>query len=442
MKPAHLMARAGRELVLLTLTAAGLLCGSAAAETPADRTKPASAEITAAMPAAEEMTEQRNAAQDSAPEQTPVPEIVFPDGSTHRILERRVDLHTLSHDETAACAEALKSMPKLRFADLGEEGTEDEPRDFGWDDVRILQEACPDTEFRYGFTLFGKHFTTSDREMNFHHITMDDEGAAVCAILPYMKNCRLLDMDFSGVSSESMAEIRDAYPEIKVVWRIWFGTNCSVRTDVERILASNLDHRLTDENTRDLKYCTEVRLLDIGHNTALRDFSFLRFMPKLEVAILGITGLSDLSPLSGCTELEYLELNTLYEGQNPDLSPLAPLTKLEHLNLCRLGDVQNWEALKNLTKLKRLYFGCYTRLPDGAREELEELFPDTEIDWKTPTGCDDGWRFDGHGGYAERYRLLREQFEYSNYTNVSSAWYNDPLYYREGEPRYWPSQWW
>ena len=372
----------------------------------------------------------------------PVPEIVFPDGSVHKTPERRVNLSALTHDEVEAYIGVLKQMPKLRRVNLGEEGSEEAPRDFGWEDVRRLQEACPETEFRYGFTLFGKHFTTLDEEMNFHHITMEDEGAAVREVLPCMKNCKLLDMDFSGVSSAAMAEIRDAYPDMKVVWRIWFGTNCSVRTDVERILASNLDHKLQDTNTEALKYCTKVRFLDIGHNEMLTDFSFLEYMPDLEVAILGISGMRDFHSLAGCTKLEYLELNTLYWNQNPDLAPLKNLTNLEHLNLCRLGHLQHWEVLKNMTKLKRLYFGCYTYVPDGAKEELEALFPDTEIDWKTPTGCDDGWRFDGHGGYAERYLLLREQFEYSNYTYVSSAWYNDPMYYREGEPRYRPSDWW
>ena len=372
----------------------------------------------------------------------PIPELLFPNGSTHKILERRLNCSWLMHTEVKLLIPLLQQMPKLRFVNLGEEGTEENPREFGWEDVRALQDACPDTDFRYGFSLFGQYFTTLDEEMNFHHVTMEDEGDAIREVLPCMKKCRLLDMDFSGVSSESMAQIRDDYPNMKVVWRIWFGTNCSVRTDVERILASNLDHKLTDDNSGDLKYCTGVRLLDIGHNELLTDFSFLHYMPELEVAILGISGMRDFWDLSDCTKLEYLELNTLYWGQNPDLTPLKNLKNLEHLNLCRLGEVEHWEVLKDLTKLKRLYFGCYTHVPEGAREELEAALPNTEIDWKTPTGCDDGWRFDGHGGYAERYALLRKQFEYSNYTNVSSAWYNDPMYYKEGEPHYRPSNWW
>ena len=275
--------------------------------------------------------------------------------------------------------------------------------------------------------------------MNFHHVTMDDEGAAVREVLPCMTKCELLDMDFSGVSSEHMAEIRDAYPQMKVVWRIWFGNDCSVRTDVERILASNLNHGLTDDNTRDLKYCTKVRFLDIGHNTMLRDFSFLKYMPDLEVAVICITGLSDLTPLANHEKLEYLEINTCAQGL--DLSPLGTCPNLEHICACYLGHVRGWEELKKLTKLQRLWFGRNTQLPEGAVEELQEALPNTIINTTNAFGSSGDWRYEGKHMHP-RYKLLREQFDYSNYTNVSSSWYNDPMYYKEGERRYRPSLWW
>ena len=396
--------------------------------------------------------------------------MLFRSGSIHRADETRLNLSALTHADAAETAVLLKEMPELVTVDLGSDGLwsgseeggtytvpADIPesdrtalsapaaaeRDLTWEDIRLLQEAAPGAAVCFRFSLFGKSFTTLDEEMNFHHVTMEDEGAAVREVLPCMTHCRVLDMDFSGVSSESMAQIRDDYPEMEVIWRIWFGNDCSVRTDTERILASNLNHVLTDDNTQDLKYCTKLRLLDIGHNSYLTDFGFLEHMPDLEVAILGVTGMKDLHWLAQCTKLEYLELNTLYGAQDADLAPLENLTALQHLNLCRLGHVKHWEVLRNMTGLRRLYFGRYTWLPDGAREELEELFPDTEINWTLETGCDGPWRFDetGPGGYAERYALLREQFEYSNYTNVSSSWYNDPLYYREGETHYRPWMW-
>ena len=383
----------------------------------------------------------------------PLQEITFPDGSVHKSLERHADLSALPHEEVSAAIEALKQMPKLRYVNLGiedaaeakidQDSAEDTgnmiPRGLTWEDIRALQDACPEADVEYQFTLFGKKFSTLDKEMNFHHVTMDDEGAAVREVLPCMTKCELLDMDFSGVSSEHMAEIRDAYPQIKVVWRIWFGNDCSVRTDVERILASNLNHVLTDDNTRDLKYCTKVRFLDIGHNTMLRDFSFLKYMPDLEVAVICITGLSDLTPLANHEKLEYLEINTCAQGL--DLSPLGTCPNLEHICACYLGHVRGWEELKKLTKLQRLWFGRNTQLPEGAVEELQEALPNTIINTTNAFGSSGDWRYEGKHMHP-RYKLLREQFDYSNYTNVSSSWYNDPMYYKEGERRYRPSLWW
>lgn len=413
--------------------------------------------------------------------------LIFPDGSQHSADTEELDLSWLCHEDVAETAELLRRMKPvtgenglpgwtgLRKIDLGSDGmwnveagdpaaeaadsaaadkptaetpsaaggetpgTDRDPvrRDLTWEDIRILQDAAPQADILYRFTLFGKALSTGDEVLDFSHVEMDDEGEAVREILSFMKKCKRLDMDFCGVSSERMQEIRDAYPEIEVVWRIWFGTDCSVRTDVERILASNLNHKLTDDNTQDLKYCTKVRFLDIGHNEHLHDFSFLEEMPELEVAVLCITGMRDLAPLANHKKLEYLEINTLREGM--DLTPLGSCENLQHLNICCLGHVQGWSALKNLKKLQRLWLGDSTYLPPGGLEELQKALPDTVINTTNPYGSNGDWRYDGSYN-NERYELLRQQFEYDNYANVCSSWYNDPLYYREGEERTAPNQ--
>ena len=370
----------------------------------------------------------------------------FPDGSEHAVDDAVLNLRTVSSADIPELLSCLKQMPGLIYVDLGGDTVSDPageeyepvPRDLSWDDIRAIQEACPQAAVKYSFTFWGRPFTTLDTVFDLNHITMDDNGTSVKEVLPCMTQCKFLDMDFCGVDSEHMAEIRDAYPDIHVVWRIWFGADCSVRTDVERILASNLNHKLQNKNTQDLKYCTKVRLLDIGHNTLLTDFTFLEYMPDLEVAIICITGLEDLTPISGCTKLEYLEINTLKPGL--DLSPLGTLVNLEHLDICYLGNVTGWEALKNLTKLKRLWIGRNTWLPEGAVEELQEALPNTVINTTNASGSGGDWRM-AHNGYTERYALLREQFEYSNYGRVSSAYYNDPKYYEKGKEQPRPDHW-
>lgn len=302
--------------------------------------------------------------------------------------------------------------------------TEQTPR-LSWDTVKRVQDACPDAAVCYGFRLFGKDLTTLDEALDFNHIKMEDEGAAVKAVLPYMTRCKSLDMDFCGVSSPAMAEIRDAYPDMHVVWRIWFGRDCSVRTDVDTVLASNLNHALADNNTQDMKYLTKLKYLDIGHNEHLHDFSFMEYMPDLEVAIICLGGLRDLSYVRNCTKLEFLEINTLKPGI--DLSPLENLTNLEHLNICYDGKVQGYEVLEKLTKLKRLWIGTQTYIPEEYIEHLREVLPNTVINTTEGTGCGGTWKHI-KGGYDPRYAEIRKTFDYDHYPTSCASYWNDPLY--------------
>ena len=111
---------------------------------------------------------------------------------------------------------------------------------------------------------------------------MTDNGEAVRDILPLMKHCKKLDMDSCGVPSEEMAKIRDAYPDMDVVWRIWFAADLfTVRTDIECLWCANFYPYMWDQYTQDLKYCTKLKSLDLGHNLELHDWSFLEYMPDL-----------------------------------------------------------------------------------------------------------------------------------------------------------------
>lgn len=362
-------------------------------------------------------------ASEALPLETPAPEMLqFPDGSVHRSDEMRLDLSALRPEDAEEAAALLRKMPALAYVDLGEES---DGRGFAWAAYDTLRSACPQAQVAYRFTIFGQSVSTLDEALDLNHIAMDDEGEAVRQALRRMENCRAVDMDFCGVSDEAMAAIRDEHPEMEVVWRVWFGQSCSVRTDVERIVASNPD-LLRNNNVAALRYCTKVRLLDIGHNETLSDFSFLAYMPDLEVAILGISKLNDLTPLAGCSKLEYLEINSAIHGM--DLTPLGGLQALRHLNICYLGDVQGWQALEKLTGLERLWIGRFTYLPEGGLEELQAALPNTEINTTEWTGCGGTWREEPGVGRVPRYELLRQQFDYDHFNEVCAYYWNDPKY--------------
>ena len=365
---------------------------------------------------------------------------------------KELDLSELSHRDVAEAAAMLKLLAELESVDLGSDGawtgnppeltqetaSEERPteatRDLTWEDLHTLQDAAPQAQLLYRFRFYGRDFTTTDEAMDLNHSPMTDNGAAVREILPLMKNCRYLDMDSCGVPSETMAEIKDAYPYMDVVWRIWFGYDFSCRTDIELMLNSYFGPGMTDELTRELKYCTKVKRLDMGHNRNLHDWSFLSYMKDLEICIITDSGWTDIEMLANLTNLEYLEIcpiHHMYCGVL-DLAPLANLTNLEHLNLCGIGESTNWEVLKNLTNLKRLWLGHWTThsLPEGALEELREALPNTEINTTELAAAVGSWKGgDGQSGnFPERYALLREQMQYDNYWNVVPYTWNDPKY--------------
>ena len=336
-----------------------------------------------------------------------------------------LDLSALTRDEMPAAFEEIESMPSLRFVDLGAEDSESESR-LTLEDVGSFQSEFPDIDFDYRFSLFGSEYSILCEKLNLNHIEMDDEGAAVRRVLPYLKHCTFLNMDMCGVSSKAMAAIRDDFPQIEVVWRVFFGRDCAVRTDCERILASNTGHVLTSANSRDLKYCTKVKYLDVGHQY-LTDLSFLKYMPDLEVCIIALNPWSDLSPICNCTKLEYLEIEYT---QCHDLSPLSTLTGLKHLNIGGLGSLKGCKALLNLTELERLMVTSHTTVPDTVLKELRESHPDVYIDTEANDASDGLWRADPvRKTWSERYQLLREQFGYSDYGHTCASFDNDKRYY-------------
>ena len=340
------------------------------------------------------------------------------------------DTSTLNFSsKTAADSQAilpwLAYMPQLEKVDFGEEnGT------FNWDDIHAYRAARPDIKIDYSFELYGKNFTLDEKKMDLNHIRIDDEGALVKKVAACMNNLEFLDMDTCGVSDEAMAEIRDSLPNTEVVWRIWFGEKYSVRTNVEKILASNpgIGGELTAENTRSLKYCTKIKHLDVGHNSFLSDISFVEFMPNLEVLIVAMDNWSDVSSLAKCPKLEYAELQTSCLN---DLRPLSGLKNLKHLNISYCVALTDISPLYELTQLERLWVGCLTPIPKEQIDRFKELVPQCEVDTSTLDPTEGGWRYSQtqFGLKAHpRYELLRDQFEYQLGNDAYAYYFNDPLY--------------
>ena len=247
-----------------------------------------------------------------------------------------------------------------------------------------------------------------------------------------MTLCKTLDMDSTGVSNTEMEALRNDFPDVTVIWRIWFGENYSVRTDVERVLASKptVGGMISDASV--LKYCTEMKYLDLGHNDELSDLSFVSSMPKLEVLIIAMTAIKDISPLESCTELDYLELNSTNIS---DISVLSKLPKLRHLNIGDCPKIKDISPLFENEVLERLWIGCNTPVPKAQVSTLKSKLPSCTVNTTTNDPHGEAWRYTRYDPeepkyyWVERYELIREQLGY-NYQEYSFYWL-DPLCERE-----------
>ena len=327
------------------------------------------------------------------------------------------DLSGIQPEELEEFERYLSYLPQIAAVDFGTEGE-------GRESLAMasgFMKAHPELTVNYSFQAFGKIIGLGDETLDLNHIEMWDGGAEVRSIICYMPNLKFLDMDSCGVDNESMAAIRDDYPGIKVVWRIWFGRVYSVRTNVEKILASApLDNggSLTPDDTVALKYCTDVKYMDLGHNEDLADISFCAYMPNLEVLIIPGDNIHDISAVANCTHLEFFEVFTNYITS---LEPLRNCRELKHLNICSNQRVHDLSPIYEITGLERLWTGIYSGIPKYQIEEFQALVPTCEV-CTYAANPHDYWRGDN-----PRYILLQEQMGYLE--KDYSFYWKDPLYY-------------
>ena len=281
-----------------------------------------------------------------------------------------------------------------------------------WEQLGLLQQARPDVRFDYVFTYLGKTFSTADETVDLSGLLVgDDRVDQVAALAGYLTVCEKLVMENCGVGDAQMAALCDALPEMQVVWWVTIG-GAKCRTDATRIRLVNDEYsrkygyHFNTENLQLLRYCTEVELLDLGHNK-MDNIEFVRYMPKLRVAILAIGHVKDLSPLAGCTELEYVEL---FNNDIADLTPLANLQNLRHVELT-LNEIEDASPLYGLKDLERLWIGN-NNMTEEQQQALVEQLPGCYINFRsTPTA--NGWR------EHPRYDQLREEFDYDHPQNGS-----------------------
>ncbi len=316
-----------------------------------------------------------------------------------------LDWSHITSDQMDDAIKALDLFPDVTYINLIDANGNSK---LTLDDALRFKEYNPEFTLDFAFDLFGQHVTTDMERLEYFKVHIGDEGLVeIRKILPMMYNLNYLKLDWCDTTDEAMAQLRDDFPEIKVVWRVFFSVfNCL--TDTYKIWAV---HGLMDKQIGPLKYCTEVRYLDLGHNY-FTDLDFMNYMPHLKVAIVAIGQLKDIEGIRNCKELEFLEIFS-----NPfidDLSPLEGLTNLEYLNISNMP-IKDLSPLDNMTKLKKLN-STMNFIPQEEIDHFKELHPDCDSTFLT-TGdpTDYGWRYINTPNgrvKSERYALLTKQIGY------------------------------
>lgn len=229
-----------------------------------------------------------------------------------------------------------------------------------------------------------------------------EDWEAFYAFLEKLPQLEKVDMFSTTVEKKHINQLVARFPEIKFGWTIHIIRDHYIRTDqtaFSTLHGSCPLHYSTELEV--LKYCTELRALDIGHND-LTDISFLKDLTKLRVLILACNErLRDISVLSNLKDLEYLEL---FSCNIRDISALQGLDRLMDLNIS-YNPISKYAVLNGMTHLKRLWIP-QSGVPCYGEEfkKLQADLPDTLImNQGHPTNY--GWREGNH--YETIYTMFR-----------------------------------
>ena len=309
-----------------------------------------------------------------------------------------LDLSAMTEEQAEDVLKPLSLLPELSTLELT--GSTATPLQ-----VKAIMEAFPEPEIRYSFQLFGQTLTTDQEEVIFKGVSIGNQGEHdIRQALDILPNCRRFVLDDCGLENEVLAAIREDYPDTNVVWRVHFG-KYSVLTDTDTIKAV---YNVFDNTVADLKYCRDVKYIDMGHNETLTDISFMGYMPKLEIIIVSGSAVADISCFSNCPNLEFLEM--AYCWRLEDLSALKECTRLRFLNVS-FTSVTDLSPLDSLN-LER--FVCIqSQVPYTERELFTTFHPDCWIRFLGSDPYSLGWRYDDVGiTFSPFYLKMREIFGY------------------------------
>ena len=272
-----------------------------------------------------------------------------------------------------------------------------------------LKNAAGTAKLAVRFSLYGLDADNDTRELRYELKNIGNDGVAVFrSVLPYLDSLELLRVKSCGITDyDGMEALKNDFTNVNVVFSVDI-RGWPIMTDTTLINTS----RLLDTNVHLLQYMHDVLYLDIGHNLYLSNVEFVRYFPKLQVAIVSLTNISDISPFEACPDLEFFECFTTPIS---DISVLSGMKKLEYLNLGDMPNLSDLTPLYGMDSLKivRICGRSFNRLTKAQTDELQAQLPDCFVSTVGGHSANSGgWRFNPDGTYNERYSLLRQQMQY------------------------------
>ena len=248
-----------------------------------------------------------------------------------------------------------------------------------------LAKKYPHIQFLFELVFADRVLDTGAEELDLSNIPMENTRTLE-EILPCFHNLKKVIMCECGIPSEEMDALNQKYEDIRFVWSVELAGKM-FRTDAVYFTPNKWGISCDDENIYDLRYCTDMVCVDIGHHIKVTNCDWVRYMPELKYLILAETGISDLTPLENHESLIYLEL---FLSKVKDYSPLTTCKALEDLNLCYTqGDPA---PIGEMTWLKRLWWaGCW-----AGRTYLKDKLPDTYAEYLSLSSTGSGWREGQH----------------------------------------------
>ena len=306
------------------------------------------------------------------------------------------DTESPSPDELSA---ALPYLKNLKAVALGERDPEL---------AASFRAAFPDLDItaQYRFTYLGKKLDESTEELNLSRTKIAD-AEKLRRVLTWLPKLKHTELSGCGLPNETLAALRDEFPEKGIVWTVYLGYWGPLRTDATAFTTRSskrpdeIKYRLTTGSASPIQYCTELVALDLGHQQ-IEDISCFKSLTKLQVLILADNQITDISALASMPDLIYVEL---FMNRISDLSPLSGLKNLKDLNICA-NRVKDLSPLAPLSSLERLWCARNPFTPEDC-DALRAQLPDCDVNSTAEDDTLDGWRT------HERYFWMRAFFENS-----------------------------